>query len=249
MNEHKFDKKGGIYSKARPSYPDELFAYLKEQNLISESTVAADIGSGTGIFTEKLCPYVSRIFAVEPNDDMRSVAEKKYAVQDNIISVNGSAEDTKLADKSVDFITVAQAFHWFDRQTFKAECQRILKDSGSILLVWNDRNTESELIRANYDINRRFCPNFKGSSNGIDFSKDAFIDFFEGDFDVVRFRNDLIYDENAFVSRCLSSSYAPKPAEENYNEYVTELKKLFTKHSQNGTVPYPYITRCYIGKV
>lgn len=36
MNEHKFDKKGEIYSKARPSYPDKLFIYLKDQNLISK---------------------------------------------------------------------------------------------------------------------------------------------------------------------------------------------------------------------
>ncbi len=249
MNEHKFDAKAEIYSKARPSYPDELFDYLKEHSLISENTVAADIGSGTGIFTKKLCSYVSKIFAIEPNDDMRSVAEKKYAAHKNIISVSGSAEDTKLNDKSVDFITVAQAFHWFDRQSFKAECRRILKDSGKILLVWNARDPESELIMANYDINRRFCPNFKGSSNGIDFSKDAFSDFFEGDFDVVQFRNDLIYDENAFVSRNLSSSYAPKPSEEKYDEYVAELQELFKKHSQNDTVPYPYITRCYIGKI
>ncbi len=249
MNEHKFDQKGGIYSKARPSYPDELFAYLKEHDFISESTVAADIGSGTGIFSEELCPYVSRIFAIEPNSDMRAVAEEKYAAHKNIISVNGSAENTKLSDKSVDFITAVQAFHWFDRQSFKAECRRILKDNGNILLVWNDRDTESELIRENYDINRRFCPNFKGPSNGIDFSKEAFADYFEGDYIVVEFGNDLIYDKNAFVSRCLSSSYAPNPDEKNYNEYVAELQKLFKKYNQNGTVPYPYITRCYIGKV
>ena len=108
---------------------------------------------------------------------------------------------------------------------------------------------ENELIRENYDINRRFCLNFKGPSNGIDFSKEAFADFFEGDFIVVEFGNDLIYDENAFVSRCLSSSYAPKTDKKNYNEYVAELQKLFKKYNQSGTVPYPYITRCYIGKV
>ena len=118
-------------------------------------------------------------------------------------------------------------------------------DLGTILRI----DTENELIRENYDINRRFCPNFKGPSNGIDFSKEAFADYFEGDFIVVEFGNDLIYDENAFISRCLSSSYAPKPDKKNYNEYVAELQKLFKKYNQNGTVPYPYITRCYIGKV
>lgn len=170
---------------------------------------------------------------------MRAVAEEKYAAHKNIISVNGSAENTKLNDKSVDFITAAQAFHWFDRQSFKAECRRILKDNGNILLVWNDRDTENELIRENYDINRRFCPNFKGPSNGIDFSKEAFADFFEGDFIVVEFGNDLIYDENAFVSRCLSSSYAPNPDEKNYNEYVRRAAEALQEIQSKRYSPLP----------
>ena len=51
MNEHKFDQKGGIYSKARPSYPDKLFSYLTGNGYVSKATVIADIGSGTGKFT------------------------------------------------------------------------------------------------------------------------------------------------------------------------------------------------------
>ena len=89
---------------------------------------------------------------------MRAVAEEKYAAHKNIISVNGSAENTKLNDKSVDFITAAQAFHWFDRQSFKAECRRILKDNGNILLVWNDRDTETSLsgkITTSTDVSAR----------------------------------------------------------------------------------------------
>lgn len=249
MNEHKFDQKGGIYSKARPSYPDKLFSYLTGNGYVGKATVIADIGSGTGKFTQQIGRYSEKVFAVEPNDDMRLIAEKNFADCRNIISVNGSAENTTLSDSSVDFITVAQAFHWFDRKAFKADCRRILRKNGKVLLVWNDRDTDSELIRENYDINRRFCPNFKGPSNGIDFSKEAFADFFEGDFIVVEFGNDLIYDENTFVSRCLSSSYAPNQGDENYNPYVNELRELFEKYSKNSVVPYPYIARCYIGNV
>lgn len=249
MNEHKFDNKGKIYSKARPGYPDKLFAYLTENDYVGKDTVIADIGSGTGKFTQQIGRYSEKVFAVEPNDDMRLIAEKNFADCGNIVSVNGSAEDTTLPDKSVDFITVAQAFHWFDRKTFKAECRRILRKKGKVLLVWNDRDTDSNLIRENYEINRKFCPNFKGSSNGIDFGKDSFADFFDGDFEVINFRNDLIYDKDAFISRCLSSSYAPKQCDENYDPYVNELRELFEKYSENAVVPYPYITRCYIGNV
>lgn len=249
MNEHKFDQKGGIYSKARPNYPDKLFSYLTGNGYVGKATVIADIGSGTGKFTQQIGRYSEKVFAVEPNDDMRLIAEKNFADCSNIVSVNGSAENTTLSDSSVDFITVAQAFHWFDRKTFKAECRRILRKNGKVLLVWNDRDTDSNLIRENYEINRKFCPNFKGSSNGIDFGKDSFADFFDGDFEVINFRNDLIYDKDAFISRCLSSSYAPKQGDENYNMYVNELRELFEKYSKNSVVPYPYITRCYIGNV
>lgn len=248
MNEHKFDRKGAIYSKARPGYPDEMFLRLTESGLISKSTVAADIGSGTGIFAEQLGGYVGKVFAVEPNDDMRKVAEGKFAAHGNIISIKGSAESTSLGDNSVDFITAAQAFHWFDREKFKKECRRILKSDGKLLLVWNDRDTTSDIIRENYEINRRFCPEFKGSSNGIDFSREAFADFFDGEFEVTEFRNDMIYDENAFIARSLSSSYAPKAEDARYGEYVEALKRIFAKYGKNSVVPYPYVTRCYIGK-
>ncbi len=249
MNEQKFDKKGKIYAKARPGYPRELFEHLIENNIISNDSTVADIGSGTGLFTMRLSPLVGKIFAVEPNSDMRRVAEEKYKEYNNIVSVDGTAEKTSLGEKSVDFVTVAQAFHWFDRQSFKAECQRILKPGNKILLVWNDRDTASELIKENYEINRRFCPDFKGSSNGIDFDREAFTDFFEGDFEVVNFRNDLIYNLDAFVARCLSSSYAPKQGDASYEPYVRALEELFGRYKADGTVPYPYITRCYIGNV
>lgn len=249
MNEQKFDQKGNVYSKARPAYPSELLDMLREKNIVSKKTVVADIGSGTGIFTAQLAPLVKTVYAVEPNTDMCLAAKDSLKAFSNIISVNATAENTSLADNSVDLITVAQAFHWFDREKFKAECKRVLIPSGLVLLVWNDRDATSQIITGNFAVNRKYCPNFKGSSNGIDFGKSSFKDFFEGEYGVIEFDNSLFYDENAFVNRNLSSSYAPKQTDPNYIEYVEEIKSVFAKHSNNGTVKYPYITRCYIGRV
>ena len=249
MNEKKFDAKGSIYVKGRPAYPEQIFEYLIKINVIKENTIVADIGSGTGIFTLQMSPFVNEVFAVEPNDDMRGKAELLYKDFSNIVSVNGTAEATTLENASVDLITVAQAFHWFDRESFKLECQRILKEDGKVFLVWNDRDTSSEIIKENFEVNKKFCPNFKGSSNGIDFSKDGFKDFFEGDFELVKFENHLVYDKDAFISRNLSSSYAPKATDDCYDEYVNAISEVFDKHSKNEMVNYPYITRCYIGKV
>lgn len=249
MNENKFDAKGNVYSKARPTYPEALFWYLLSERIIDKEKVVADIGSGTGIFTTQLSPYVNSIVAVEPNEDMRLKAEDKFKTFSNITSLRGTAENTSLPDNSVDLITVAQAFHWFDRKSFKAECKRILKPNGKILLVWNDRDATSEIIRDNFKINSKFCADFKGSSNGIDFSKSSFSDFFEGEFDLIEFDNCYIYDLDSFLARNLSSSYSPKSSDDNYQKYIMALVKVFDKHCESRKVRYPYITRCFLGNV
>jgi SAM-dependent methyltransferase len=249
MNVNKFNSKGTVYSKARPSYPDTLFSYLLAKRVIDKNTVAADIGSGTGIFTIELSKFTNSVFAVEPNDDMRVIAEEKYKTIANITSVNATAENTSLPDCSVDLITVAQAFHWFDRELFRNECKRILNPSGKVVLVWNDRDTNSEIIQDNFAVNKKFCKDFKGSSNGMDFSKDAFFDFFYGNFELVEFQNDIIYNREDFIARNLSSSYAPKENDSIYDDYINAIEEVFEKHQSNGTLKYPYITRCYFGEI
>jgi len=249
MNEKKFDSKGSVYVKSRPAYPEKMFEYLLDKKVITPNTIVADVGSGTGIFTSQIAPLVSKVFAIEPNADMRTKAEMCFVEYANITSVNGTAENTTLSKNSVDLITVAQAFHWFDRVSFKSECKRILNDTGKVFLVWNDRDTNAQVIKDNFEVNKRYCPNFKGSSNGIDFSKDGFKDFFEGDFELIEFENNFVYDKEAFVLRNLSSSYAPKVGDVYYDDYVKAITEVFDKHSVNGVVDYPYITRCYIGKV
>jgi Methylase involved in ubiquinone/menaquinone biosynthesis len=88
---------------------------------------------------------------------MRQAAEKDLSVFKNFVSVNAPAENTGLQDKSVDFITVVQAIHWFDRQMFKSECQRILKPAGKVVLVWNERDYENEIIKKDYIIRAKYA--------------------------------------------------------------------------------------------
>ena len=154
MNTSKFDNKGAVYAKARPGYPAALFSYLQENGILRKDAVVADVGSGTGIFTTQISAFAKTVFAVEPNEDMRRQAELQYAKLPGVVSVDGTAERTSLPDASADLITVAQAFHWFDREAFQTECRRLLKPHGKVLLVWNDRDTSSELIRDNFEINR-----------------------------------------------------------------------------------------------
>lgn len=249
MNEKKFTGKGSVYALSRPAYPRALFDALAARGVILPSFTAADIGAGTGIFTRLLSEYVEKVYAVEPNADMRDAAEKN-GTKSNTVFVNGNAENTGLPDRSVDVVTAAQAFHWFNGDDFAAECKRILCSNGErfVVLVWNNRDVDSDVVKANFEVNRRFCPLFKNSSDGMDINGSV-SRFFGGNFDVLTFDNDCMYDENTFLRRNLSSSYAPVSGDEILVPYTDALREVFAKFAVNGKVPYRYVTECYVGRL
>lgn len=251
MNETKFNGMGKIYAKYRPAYPQEFIDYLYYDVGIKKDSIIADIGSGTGILTRQLLEAGNKIFSVEPNEDMRAVAEVDLSDFNNFISVNGTAENTSLDDNSVNFITVAQAFHWFDRAKFKAECSRILKPNGKIILVWNSRVFNAESVKDCDEINRKYCPNFKGFSGGMrgEENENDFDDFFCGKYESKVFRNDQTSDLDGFIGRNLSASYTLKENDENYSAYIAELTVSFNKHSIDGKMIMPVVTRSYVGIV
>ena len=152
-NTNKFTGKSSAYASSRPKYAEQFIQYLKNSAGLGLESIVADIGSGTGILSSQLLDIGCTVIAVEPNDDMRNTAEKLLGGNERFNSVKGSAENTALEDYSVNYITVGQAFHWFDHKKFKAECKRILKPGGKVILVWNSRVSSNKMIKEIYKKN------------------------------------------------------------------------------------------------
>lgn len=251
MNEEIFNNKGKIYAKYRPTYPRSLFNYLHCEYDLNSSSKIADIGSGTGIFSKCLSEYCNTIYAVEPNEDMRNAAKRVISNHHNIISINGTAENTTLSNKSVDFVTAAQSFHWFDRQIFKTECKRILKQNGKVILIWNCRDENDNIVLTIDNINRKYCPDFSGTYNGMrgEKTKNDFSDFFFEEYEIKLFENHLELNEEYFIGWHLSASYCPNPNESTYLPYINELKSFFNSNCQSGKIIIPNYTKLYIGNI
>ena len=246
----KFTGKAEVYAKYRPNYPHVYIEYLISEACLNEDSIIADIGSGTGILTGQLLERGYTVIGLEPNDDMRTVAEQTLMTDSHFISIKASAENTTLNDNSIDLVTVAQAFHWFDMEPFRVECQRILKQDGRVALVWNSRDGSSDLNKESAEVCKKYCPNFKGFSGGMKETPIAVQQFFkDGKYDLKYFRNDLQINLNGFLGRYLSASYSPKKTDEEYHPFITALSKLFEKYSNNGQIVIPNITRSYLGKV
>lgn len=163
----KFTGLANDYTIGRPAYADAFIESLYSGYGFSEQSIIADIGSGTGKFAKQLLEKGSLVYCVEPNDDMRNVSVEELGKYRGFHSVEGTEAETKLDVESVDFITVAQAFHWFDTALFKKECKRILRNNGRVFLIWNMRDISSEMNQDSFEIYSKYCPNFKGFGGGV----------------------------------------------------------------------------------
>lgn len=244
---NRFDGKGEIYAKARPKYATELFDYLKNILNIQQGSIFADIGSGTGIFTEQLLNCGYNVYAVEPNADMRKKAEERLSNNKSFTSVDGTDSNMNLPDESVDFITTAQAFHWFDAEAFKKECKRILKPGGKVIIVYNSRDEKAECTKALAELRYKYNSEFHGFSNGI--SDEKCRAFFTGECEIFKADNSQCYNRQGYINRVLSSSYSLKEGDERYTDYLKEIGTLFDMFSIDGLLTVPINTIAYVGEI
>ena len=237
------------YSASRPDYSEEFIEYLYSTQEFNENSFIADIGSGTGKFAKHLLDKGSCVFCVEPNDDMRKTAETDLIGYEKFISLNGTSEETNIRNNSVDFVTAAQAFHWFNVEKFRSECKRILKPGGKVILVWNSRDIDNIVNKASYEIYKRYCPDFNGLSGGIIKDDKRIDNFFYSRYKRVEFENNLYYNKENFIRRSLSSSYSLMPVDKKYNEYIKEIENIFDKYSNDGIIEIGNNTVGYIGEI
>ena len=248
-NEELFSGKANNYRIARPKYPSSCLEFLSKEFGFGRHRIIADIGSGTGIFTTQLLETGAEIYAVEPNLDMRLIAEESLNKISRFHSVNGTAEYTSLNDQSVDYVTAAQSFHWFNAEMFKKECLRILKKDGMVFLLWNLRMEDAPISIQCAEVFRKYCPRFKGYNTGMKAGDPRISDFFEGKFQTKEFDFPLTYDGEHFLTRYLSSSYSLKEGERGFEKCIKEVKQIFDIYQENGTVTVPNKTYLYFGRI
>ena len=243
----RFDGKGEVYAKGRPKYAAGLLTYLKDTLGIPAGSVFADVGAGTGIFTEQLLQCGYQVFAVEPNPDMRKKAEEKLSQVPGFCAVDGNASHTGLPECSVDHVTAAQAFHWFDPEDFRQECRRIVKPGESVMLVYNFRNVQAPCTKDLAALQRTCNPSFPGFSNGMD--EETCRAFFSGKCSVYRADNTQVYDRQGYIDRVMSSSYSPGETDNGYEEYLRSVHRIFDRYAADGRIAVPADTVAYIGTI
>jgi len=245
----RFSDRVDNYVHYRPGYPREVLQTLQAECGLAPAHVVADIASGTGIWTRMLLQNGNRVFGVEPNPEMRQAGERLLADFANFTSVAGTAEATTLPDHSCDFVTAAQAAHWFDRQRSRGEFIRILKPGGWLALLWNERITDSTPFLLDYE-NLLLTYGTDYEEVRHERTTSAVNQFFDpAPFQERVFSMQQQFDYAGLEGRLLSSSYAPGAGHPKHAPMLRELRRIFDAHAAAGRVAFAYHTRLYFGRL
>ncbi|MGA9391250.1 MAG: class I SAM-dependent methyltransferase [Candidatus Sulfotelmatobacter sp.] len=233
----------------RPEYPPEALNALKGECGLAPTDVIADIASGTGIWTRTLLENENPVFGIEPNAEMRNAGERWLAGFPRFTSVAGTAEATTLADHSVDFVTAAQAAHWFDRASARREFVRILKPNGGLVLLWNERVTDSTAFLREYEqLLLTYGTDYKEVRH--ERTTSAVNEFFDpAPYQGRVFEMHQEFDYAGAEGRLLSSSYAPGSEHPQHAPMLKELRRIFAAYSVEGRIAFEYKTRLYFGRL
>jgi len=245
----KFTGLSTIYDKARPGYPVEALRAVLSHCALEEGSTLVDVGCGTGISARAFAQFGLRVIGVEPNSDMRLVAESanKGLSYPAPSYQPGRAEATGLPPNCADAVAALQAFHWFEPDQALIEFRRILKHAGWVILVWNERQESDPFTKSYGDLIRNIP---KASELEVSRSKSGEIllhsELFENSKDMT-FQNEQILNEDLLIERAFSSSYAPRQPVD-ARRLKDSLKRIFNDYEEQGVVVLKYVTNVYLAQ-
>jgi SAM-dependent methyltransferase len=249
-SKERFSNRVADYLRYRPSYPAAVIDLVRGECGLRPGHVIADIGSGTGLLCELFLKNGNRVFGVEPNEAMRLAGEEYLASFDGFASVNGSAEVTTLADASVDFVAAGQAFHWFEPNTTRREFARILKPGGWVVVIWNERLTNTTPFLRNYEaLLREFGTDYARVNQSYPRPEQMRNFFGSNASREHKLPNAHEFDFEGLSGRLRSSSYVPTADHPKFAPMMTALDAIFRHHAQGGRVCMEYSTHVYFGRL
>lgn len=243
-----FSAKVADYMASRPDYPDALFETLAARCALSADATIADVGAGTGLLTHGLLSREYRVVAVEPNPAMREACDRVCGGFAGYRSVEGCAESIPLAPSSVDLVTAAQAFHWFEVEAARAECLRVLAPHGNVALIWNDRVADDPLHVALDGLFAEFGGEKRAALLAHEDRADVARFFGAARAEELSWPHAHSLDVEGLLCLLFSRSYMPERATPAGQEATLRARRIHDHFRENGAVTVRYRTVAMLGR-
>ena len=245
-----YSTKAEKYAMYRWDYSSSAIEAIIERTQMSSISRIADLGAGTGILTRHFVTNTQKIYAIEPNFELRQILIRNLGVSPFIKIIEGSAEATNLPNNSVDIIMVAQAIHWFDPEPARREMIRILVDDGWLVLLRNyGTSTNSERDEAERCLmTEEFGADFTVVNEHLK-EKPVHYYFGNDDFHTFVFPFTFQQDWTGFIGSLTTASFMPDEDHPQYPKLETEARKIFDQYSNHGQWQVNGETELIIGRL
>jgi SAM-dependent methyltransferase len=206
-----------------------------------------DLAAGTGKLTRLLTPTGAHVVAAEP---VAGMLRTLRVTMPGVEAVATTAEALAFRAESVDGVTIAQAFHWFDPEPALAELHRVLRPGGRLALIWNGRDLSVDWIAriwAVFDREESSAPWRKNQDRG--WLSEPFTDSpWFGPLHAASFRHSQVMTPAAVVDRVASVSHIAALPPTELERVRDEITTLLAEHPQTrgrATLEFPYLVDAY----
>lgn len=231
----------------RPEYAQKAIDQMVAQAGLKEQAVVCDIGAGAAHLTIMLAWKGYTIYAVEPNDAMRSNGIKRTAEFEKVSWYDGVGEATGMPEKYFDLVTFGSSFNVCDRMQALAESARILKDNGWFACMWNHRDLNDPLQERIEAIIKAHIPEYSYGTRRED--QTAIIDQSGLFKQVVKIEGNVIFDlpVQDFIDGWKSHGTLQRQSKALFEKVVQEIGKAVYQVATE-TVKVPYTTKIWMAQ-
>jgi SAM-dependent methyltransferase len=126
------------YDRARPGYPDQMFADLAQLAGLSPRSRVLEIGCGTGQATRPLARLGCTVVAVELSPELAAVAGRNLRDLPNVTIEVSPFENWTPPATPFDLVLSATAFHWIDPQVRVGKAADVLRPGGTLAVIHSE---------------------------------------------------------------------------------------------------------------
>ena len=235
----RFAGKAGVYAQYRERYaPEILLPRLNAWCGLTPGWVIADVGAGTGMLSDVFLANGNRVFAVEPNDEMRQTCVDLHRGVSRLEVIDGTAEATGLNESSVEMVTAGRALHWFDLDRAMLEFRRILKPEGWFASIAFGRRESGREENEKFELLlREHTPDHASTRTTYEAYRRV-ADFLVRDFHREEIAGIMELDWDSLYGMAMSISHSPRIGDESYGQFERNLRQYFERYASDGFVTW-----------
>jgi ubiquinone/menaquinone biosynthesis C-methylase UbiE len=156
---HLFRDQSQAFRQFRPEYPQSLYDWMRSIIPNDQRDSVVDIACGVGKSTGNLKQIFRNVYGLDLEENQIRQAKQLYPEIQFLVS---TAEQGAFRKGTMDCITVATAFYWFNMAKALEEFRRLLKPQGHLFVYQYyypvpQKPKILEIQRREYDTNWKYC--------------------------------------------------------------------------------------------